>query len=142
MTLTDTLRSATGTAVPRAARAAGAVLALAVAALHVVDQGGLTAQKSPAYVGVGYWVLEVVAVLTAVILLSRGAARRAGWLLATGVAAAPLVGYALSRGPGLPDYTDDRGNWTEPLGLLALGVEIVLLVLAGWAVNQGTRPRG
>jgi hypothetical protein len=56
-------------------------------------------------------------------------ARRA-WLLAFGVAAGPLLGYVLSRGPGLPNYLDDRGNWDEPLGLISLAVECALLVLA------------
>jgi hypothetical protein len=49
---------------------------------------------------------------------------------ATGVAVGPLLGYVLSRGPGLPGYDDDRGNWTEPLGLVSLGVEVLLLALA------------
>jgi hypothetical protein len=40
------------------------------------------------------------------------------------------VGYVLSRGPGLPGYTDDIGNWAEPLGVLSLVVEGVLLLLA------------
>ena len=53
-----------------------------------------------------------------------------GWFLAIGVAAGPLVGYILSRGPGLPNYDDDKGNWTEPLGLISLVVEGVLLILA------------
>lgn len=36
----------------------------------------------------------------------------------------------LSRGPGLPDYTDDRGNWTEPIGLWSLALELTLAALA------------
>ncbi len=35
----------------------------------------------------------------------------------------------LSRGPGLPSYTDDKGNWTEAIGVLSLVVEGVLLML-------------
>ncbi|SCF82798.1 hypothetical protein GA0115256_122110 [Streptomyces sp. DconLS] len=107
---------------------AGALLCLAVAAIHVVDQGGITATRDPRYVGVAYHVLEIAAVVAAVLLLVGLV--RPGWLLAAGVAVGPLLGYVLSRGPGLPDYRDDIGNWTEPLGLAALAVEGALLLLS------------
>ena len=113
------------------ARLAGAGLVLAVAALHVVDQGGFPGDKEPRYVGVGYYILEAAAVI-AVIMLMAGPLRRISfaWLLALGVALGPLAGYVLSRGPGLPAYTDDRKNWTEPIGLASLALEGFLLVLA------------
>ncbi|PZG85518.1 hypothetical protein C1I97_33530 [Streptomyces sp. NTH33] len=120
----------TGT-VPRATwatRWAGALLCLAVAVIHVLDQGGVTVTRDPYYVGVAYHVLEVAAVVAAVLLLAGLV--RAGWLLAIGVAVGPLLGYILSRGPGLPDYSDDIGNWTEPLGLVSLAVEGALLLLS------------
>ena len=41
--------------------AVGALLALAVAYIHVADQGGFPGDKSPAYIAIGYYVLEVVA---------------------------------------------------------------------------------
>lgn len=52
------------------------------------------------------------------------------WALAVGAGLSPIVGYCLSRGPGLPDYTDDVGTWTEPLGIVSLAVEVLLVVLA------------
>ncbi|MET7381746.1 hypothetical protein ABZT08_23475 [Streptomyces sp. NPDC005526] len=110
------------------ARGAGVLLCLAVAAVHVVDQGGLTATRDPYYIGVAYHVLEVAAVVAAVLLLIGLV--RLGWLLAAGVAAGPLLGYVLSRGPGLPGYTDDIGNWTEPIGLVSLALEGSLLLLS------------
>ncbi|MGX4690919.1 hypothetical protein [Streptomyces sp. JNUCC 63] len=120
----------TGT-VPRdtwVTRWAGALLCLAVAVIHVVDQGGVTVTRDPYYVGVAYHVLEVAAVVAAVLLLVGLV--RLGWLLAIGVAAGPILGYVLSRGPGLPDYSDDIGNWTEMLGLVSLAVEGALLLLS------------
>jgi hypothetical protein len=111
-----------------AARIAAAVLCLGVTAIHIIDQGGIPGSKTPVYVGIGYYVLEIIGVITAVLLLTR--ASQLGWFLAIGVAAGPLIGYILSRGPGLPDYDDDKGNWTEPLGLISLVVEGVLLILA------------
>ncbi|GAA3982239.1 hypothetical protein GCM10023085_75610 [Actinomadura viridis] len=109
-------------------RIAGALLALAVAAVHVVDQGGFPGSKAPAYVGIGYYIVEVAAIVTAGLLIAG--AVRIGWALAMAVAAGPVVGYVLSRGPGLPGYTDDIGNWTEPLGLASLAAEGLLFFLA------------
>ncbi|MFB7593842.1 hypothetical protein [Streptomyces sp. NPDC056160] len=122
-----------------AARVAGALLCLAVAAIHVVDQGGVTTTRDPYYVGVAYHVLEIVAVVTAVLLLLRLV--RPGWLLATGVAVGPLLGYVFSRSSGLPDYSDDIGNWTETLGLVSLAVEGALLLLAAPAFVRSLRRR-
>jgi hypothetical protein len=109
-------------------RLAGAVLCLAVAVIHVIDQGGFPGSKTPVYVGDGYYALELIGAVTAVLLIAG--AIRAGWFLAMGVAAGPFIGYILSRGPGLPGYTDDIGNWTEPLGLASLAVEALLFALA------------
>ena len=118
-----------------AARVAASVLAVLVTVIHVSDQGGLTALKEPAYVGQGYRLLELAGVVVAVLLLLAPMRQRfLGWLLALGVAVGPIVGFVLSRGPGLPSYVDDKGNWTELLGLQALTVEAVLLTLAGVVV--------
>jgi hypothetical protein len=105
----------------------GVVGCLAVAAIHVIDQGGVPGTKGPEYVQILYYALEVAGVLAAALLLTKHA--RAGGLLSLGVAAGPIVGYVLSRGPGLPDYTDDIGNWAEPLGVVSLVVEGNLLIL-------------
>ncbi|PXX03259.1 hypothetical protein C8E89_12361 [Mycolicibacterium moriokaense] len=108
------------------ARVAGAALALAVAGIHIAHQGGFPGSTTPDYVGVGYYLLEGLSVLTAAALLLPLTSRLSAaiWTsAATFVSAGPLLGYALSRGPGLPDYDDDIGNWTEPLGVLSLVVE-------------------
>jgi hypothetical protein len=52
-----------------AVRLVGALLALAVAAVHVADQGGVTAFNSPDWIGWGYRLIEVGGVLTALALL-------------------------------------------------------------------------
>ena len=111
--------------------AAGALLALAVAWIHVTDQGGFPGDKSPGYIAVGYYVLELVAVVLAVGLLTPATRHRIGtWLVAAAVGAGPMIGYALTRGPGLPGAMDDRGNWGEPLGVASLVVEGLLILLS------------
>ncbi|MGH3810472.1 MAG: hypothetical protein ACRDRU_28400, partial [Pseudonocardiaceae bacterium] len=99
-------------------RAVGVAGCLAVAAIHIIDQGGVPGSKEPEYVAVLYYVLEAAGTMAAALLLTRYI--RLGWLLALGVAAGPILGYVLSRGPGLPNYTDDIGNWAEPLGVISL----------------------
>ena len=110
------------------ARVTGAVLCLAVAVIHIKDQGGFPGDKEPKYVGAGYYLLEVAAVVAAFLLIAQVVRR--GWLLSAAVALGPLVGYTLSRGPGMPSYTDDKGNWGETLGVISLLVEVALFLLA------------
>lgn len=110
-------------------RGLAALLCLGVVAIHVIDQGGIPGDKTPTYVGVGYYLLEAAGVLAAVLLVRRSTPQR-GWLLAGGVALGPFLGYVLSRGPGLPGYRDDVGNWGEPLGVVSLIVEGLLFALA------------
>ena len=109
------------------ARVFGAALCLAVVVIHVMDQGGFPGSKEPGYVRLGYYLLEAGGVAAGALLLSRVDAWK-GWFLSLGVALGPLVGYVLSRGPGLPMYSDDRGNWTETLGVVSLVVEGLLLL--------------
>ena len=116
----------------------GAVLCACVTAIHVIDQGGPTALKDPAYVGYLYYALEIVGVITAVLLLTRRAAL-VGWVLALGVAIGPIIGYILTRSIGLPNYSDDIGNWTEPLGLTSLAVEGLLLICGVVALAAAAR---
>ena len=108
-------------------RVLGVIGCLAVAVIHVIDQGGLPGTKDPYYVQIMYYALEAAGVAAAALLVTRSA--RVGWFLALGVAIGPILGYVLSRGPGLPNYTDDVGNWTEPLGVISLVVEGVLLMV-------------
>jgi hypothetical protein len=122
------------------ARVAGLVGCLAVAAIHVIDQGGVPGSKGPEYVQILYYILEAAGVVAAALLLANQA--RLGWFLSLGVAAGPILGYVLSRGPGLPDYTDDIGNWTEPLGVISLVVEGVLLILGTASILTSRRRAG
>lgn len=118
-------------------RVLGVIGCLAVAAIHVIDQGGLPGTKDPQYVQIMYYALEAAGVAAVALLLTRPT--QVAWLLALGVAAGPILGYVLSRGPGLPGYTDDVGNWAEPLGVTSLIIEGVLLIVGVAALLMGRR---
>jgi uncharacterized membrane protein len=118
----------------------GAVLCAFVVAIHVIDQGGPTGLHDPEYIGYLYYALELAGAVAFLLLVSRRAALL-GWVVALGVAVGPLVGYIASRSIGLPDYTDDIGNWTEPLGLTSLAVEGLLLICALYALSRAARRR-
>jgi hypothetical protein len=113
----------------RALLAFGALLCTFIVAIHVADQGGLTGMADPTYKGYLYYALEIGGALATLLLITRRAAI-AGWVLALGIAAGPASGYILSRSIGLPGYSDDVGNWAEPLGVASLVVEGSLLICA------------
>lgn len=77
------------------------------------------------YIGVGFVLLTIAGFGLAHLLLSADALEV--WIACVLVSAAALAGYALSRGVGLPQLGDDVGDWAEPLGLVAVACEAVLL---------------
>lgn len=79
-------------------------------------------------VGVGVW-------------LARSDDRRA-WALGGALAAATLTGYVVSRSVGLPAATDDIGNWSETLGLLALLTEATMVLTAIYALSTADPSSG
>jgi hypothetical protein len=125
-------------------RLVGALLALAVSAVHIADQGGVTAFTSPDWIGWGYRLIEVGGVLTAVALLlvplassSRSAdpswsvpARRLGWAAGVLLGTGPFLAYVLSRTVGVPGDPGDVGNWGYWVGTVSLFVEAALVALS------------
>jgi hypothetical protein len=103
-------------AVPEVAvRLAGALLAVAVAAVHVADQGGVTAFSSPDWIGWGFRLIEVGGVLTALALLLPPMARLGPawlrWAVGLLLGAGPFAAYVISRTVGVPGDHSDVGNW-------------------------------
>jgi hypothetical protein len=95
--------SAAGAAVPEVAvRLVGALLALAVAAVHVADQGGVTGFNSPDWIGWGYRLIGAGGVLTALALLVPRQARLGpawlGWAAGVLLGAGSFLAYIASRG--------------------------------------------
>jgi hypothetical protein len=113
---------------------AGALLAVAVSAVHVADQGSVTTLADPAWIGWGYRAIEVGGLLTALTLLLAVPAGRAvsrlGWAAALLLGAAPMIGYLASRTVGVPGDAPDVGNWGDWLGTVSLFLEAGLIVLS------------
>jgi len=111
-------------------RLVSALLALAVAGVHVADQGGITAFNSPPdWLGWAFRIIEVGGVLTAALLLLP----RSGWLgWAAGalLGLGPFVSYLTSRSIGLPGDHADVGNWGYWVGTVSLMVEAALVILS------------
>src|SRR6202034_4671546 len=132
--LRDAGDARTVTAPDAAVRLAGALLALAVSAVHVADQGGVTALNSPAWMGWGFRLIEVGGVLTALFLLlsplAPPALAWAGWAAGALLGAGPFAGYLLSRSVGVPGDPGDVGNWGNWVGTVSLFIEAALLVLS------------
>ncbi len=115
-------------------RVVGALLALAVAAVHIADQGGITAFTSPSWIGWGYRLIEVGGAFTALTLvLPRPRWLGSAWLgWAAGVllGAAPFAAYIASRTVGVPGDPGDVGNWGYWVGTVSLFIEAALVMLS------------
>jgi hypothetical protein len=139
------LAGSRGTAPEFAVRFVGALLAVAVATVHVADQGGVTVLASPAWIGWGYRLVEAGGVLTALILLMPRAARTGpaslGWMAATLLGAGPFTGYLASRTVGLPGDPGDVGNWGYWVGTVSLLVEAALVLLSVSMLMAARRQR-
>jgi hypothetical protein len=121
-------------------RIAGAMLALTIAAVHIADQGGVTAFTSPDWIGWGYRIIEVGGVLTALTLLlplqARLAPAWAGWAAGVLLGIGPFVAYVLSRTVGVPGDPGDVGNWGYWVGTVSLFVEAALVVISVSMLRQ------
>lgn len=108
--------------------AIGAV-GVAVAHIPVIEEH---LSEAP-YIGVGFALLAIAGIVLGTLLLI--ADTPAVWVSTLVLALLALVGYLLSRTVGLPQIGDDIGNWGEPLGVLALIAEAIMLITA--AVQLG-----
>jgi hypothetical protein len=114
-------------------------LALAVAIIHLQDQGGLLGHQSPDWLKFGYYAIEIGATLTAGMIV-RG--KTLGWVFALVASAGPFIGYVLSRTVGVPGDPGDIGNWGYTLGTVSLIVEGVLFLVAVATVRRIVRRQG
>ena len=104
--------------------AAAAALVAAVAHLPIT---AVHLSEAP-YVGVLFIALEGACMLLAVGLLARP--RPWLWQAAVLVGALAVAAYLVSRTFGLPLMAEDRGDWTNPLGAVAVVAETTLCLVA------------
>jgi hypothetical protein len=111
----------------------GAGLALAIAVIHLQDQGGLLGNQSPMWLKYGYYMVEISSTISAALII-RG--KTFGWLLGLASSIGPMTGYTLSRSVGVPGDPGDVGNWGYLLGTVSLIVEGSFIVLAGFCLMR------
>ena len=113
------------TPVPLLVVAAGLLIAIAI--IHLQDQGGLLGGESPTWLKYGYYLVEIGALVSALFVI-RGKA--IGWVLGLASSVGPFVGYILSRSVGVPGDPGDVGNWGYLLGTVSLLVEGSFAIVA------------
>jgi hypothetical protein len=111
----------------------GAGLALAIAVIHLQDQGGLLGGQSPTWLKYGYYMVEISSTISAALII-RG--KTFGWVLGLASSIGPMTGYILSRSVGVPGDSGDVGNWGYLLGTVSLIVEGSFIVLAGFCLMR------
>jgi hypothetical protein len=108
---------------------------MGVAVIHVL-------QLPDAFSETFYLGLLFVGAVVAAVLVAAALTRTSGrgvWTAAAALPALILLGYLLSRTTGLPDATNDVGEWEEPLGLTSMVAE-GLVVCVSAAVLTAHRP--
>jgi hypothetical protein len=111
---------------PLSIRATAVVAVLVTAAVHVP----VAVQHLPAvpYLGVAFYTFVILNAAAAGSLLVDDH----NWIW-TGLAtlnASAIVAYLISRTTGLPGALDDRSDWTNQAGMVALVAELVVVTLA------------
>jgi hypothetical protein len=110
------IKSALDDAIARAVAIGGLA---AIALIHIL-------QLPDAFAAIGYlgalFIAAIVGCLALASVLTRTSDDRV-WMAAGGLPALILLGYIISRSVGLPGFTDDVGEWSEPLGLLSMVAE-------------------
>jgi len=107
------------------ARGIAAIGLAGVALIHLLDLPGKLSETP--YMFFLYLALMVSSVALAGALIRTDDTRV--WAAATVLPALVIVGFVLSRTTGLPQSSDDIGNWSEPLGMASLFVEGFLVTL-------------
>lgn len=100
--------------------------ALVAAAAHVPITGQHLSEAP--YIGWSFVALEITlaAVATALVLRDTPVV----WWAAGVVPALAIGAYAVTRTVALPQIADDVGDWTQPLGVVAVTAEALLLLIS------------
>ena len=109
-----------------------------IALIHVLQLPGAFSETF--YLGLLFIGAIVAAVALAATLTS--VSDRGVWTITAALPAMILLGYVLSRTTGLPDATNDVGEWDEPLGLASLVAESLVVCVSGAALASGRQTPG
>ena len=112
-------------------KGAGLVALAGIMVVHIADLGGKLSEVP--YLGYAYLALILGSVVAAFPILRNN---RQGWLLGGALALGAIIAYTLTRTTGLPNAMDDIGNWLEPLGVVALLSEAVMVALSGYVLAR------
>lgn len=112
-------------------RTMGVAALAGVAVVHLLDISSKFSETP--YLGWAY-----VALIAGCLAAAAGIAGRdhpRAWATGGHLCVGAFAAYCLSRSVGLPAATDDIGNWAEPLGLLALAAEAIVVGATVWTVR-------
>ena len=133
MQIIDIQMSVKGAIDEAIARTVAIVGLMAIALIHIEE-------LPDAFDAIGYlgalFICAVVASLLLAAVMTRTGADPA-WAAVGGFAALILLFYVISRSVGLPGFTDDIGEWAEPLGLASMVAEGLTVCVS--AAVLGTR---
>ena len=96
---------------------------LGIAAVHILDLP--SKWEEVRYLGIGYVGIIIVSIFLAERVITKPT--RLDYLASAAVGASVIVGFIINRTVGMPGAMDDIGNWTEPLGMLSLIVEVLVV---------------
>jgi hypothetical protein len=126
MQIIDIQMSVKGAVDEAIARAVAIVGLVGIALIHILE-------SPDAFEAIGYLgALFVCAVVTSLLLaavMTRTSADLA-WAAVGGFAGLILLCYVISRSVGLPGFTHDVGEWTEPLGLASMVAEGLVICVS------------
>jgi hypothetical protein len=104
---------------------AAALTVAAVAHVPVIPEH---LREAP-YMGVLFVAFTVVAMVLALVVAMRGTASTA-FVVSGVVCGLAIAAYCLTRLVAFPQLADDVGNWGEPLGVVSIASEAVVLALS------------
>jgi hypothetical protein len=132
--ITDTVDASTTTsrlpalAEDPAVRAVTVIGLIAVGIVHALEVPGQV--SGTVWLTIGFCLLAVIAPAAGLWLLIRPSLLT--WEAAGMVCALAAAGYVLTRSVPVPGDAGDVGNWLEPLGVVSLITEGVVVILAAF----------
>ena len=105
---------------------------IGIALIHVLEAPEAFAEAL--YLGL-LFIGAVVASLRLAVALTRESDARV-WRVVGGLPALILLCYVISRAIGLPGFTSDVGEWTEPLGLASMVAEGLVVILSAAVLGE------